>query len=102
MVSRQKAIPYRLPSSPNDYEQSYFNQLVRQIEKGLNELSHPSLAKCDQLFIDINTLPSTGAGLRPGFVFRDGSILKIVKEGDVYIDTYFITVALGTITVTTT
>lgn len=102
MTSRRKPIQYKLPSAPTDYAPTYFNQLVRQIEEALNTLNHPVLAKCDQLFIDINTLPSTGAGLRAGTVFRDGVFLKIVREGDVYIDTYSITVSLGTITVTTT
>lgn len=102
MARREKPYPYKLPNSPRDFDISYQNQLVRQIEQVLNELYQPELLRGDGLFIDINTLPSTGAGLRAGTVFRDGVFLKIIREGDVYVGDNTITVALGTITVTTT
>lgn len=102
MVARPKPIPYRLPNAPSTYDVGYFNQLVRQIEKVLNNNDQPELAKADALYLDLNTLPSSGYGLRPGFVFRDGSFLKIVLEGSVYMPSLKITVSRGTITVTTT
>jgi hypothetical protein len=102
MARRQKASPYKLPNPTQLFDLSYQNQLVRQIEQVLNELYQPEIARGDGLYLDINTLPSTGAGLRPGTVFRDGVFLKIIREGDTYIGDSSITVALGTITVVTT
>lgn len=100
VASRQNPLPNKLPSAPEEYEVSFFNQLNRQIERILNELNQPALAKAGSLFLDINSLPTSGYGLRQGMVYRDGSTLKIVLDGSAFTLTNTATVSLGTITVT--
>lgn len=99
MASRQTPSPHKLPNAPADYNVSFFNQFNRQIEKILNELNQPDLAKSGGLYIDVESLPSSGYNLRPGMVFRDGAILKIVLVGAIYLPTLSTSVQLGTLTV---
>jgi hypothetical protein len=99
MTSRITPIPHKMPNAPKEYDVSYFNQLNRQLERVLNDLNQPAIAKSGGLYIDINSLPISGVDLRPGFVYRDGPFLMIVLEGSAYLSTNLINVSLGTLTV---
>ena len=99
VASRQNPLPHKMPNAPEEYDVSFFNQMNKQIERILNDLNQPALAKAGALYLDINSLPASGYGLRQGFVYRDGSILKIVLDGNAFVLKNSITVSLGTLTV---
>lgn len=99
------AIPnkYRMPQSPDGTpDQDYMNAFIRKLEQALNELSHPAEAQMGGQIFDLASLPGSGAGLRPGTVFQDGGILRVVRESDVFAPSGAIFVAGGTVTVITT
>ncbi len=93
---------YRLPAPPTDHDQNYLNQLIRQLEQIVNELQHPSQAQAGGMIFDIDSLPASGANLRPGTVFRDGAMLKIARVGYIYAGGLELNISGGAVTVVTT
>lgn len=98
--SRQNPLPNKLPNAPKEYDNSFLDQYSRQLERILNKHEQPDLIKGGGLLLDINSLPTSGYGKRPGTVYRDVNILKIILLGDVFPIVSPITVGRGTITVT--
>ena len=91
--------PVVIPRPTNDYDRSYMNNLVRALQQAFDTASNPSLIKGGELFL--SNLPTRGASLRAGYVFADSGVLKIVREDDIFAETFPITVSVGTVLVST-
>jgi hypothetical protein len=78
---------------------SYMNTLVRALQQQFDYLSNPSTLRGGDLYL--SNMPTRGAGLAPGCVFADSGVLKIVMEGDIYAESFSLSVSVGTVTVTT-
>ncbi len=77
----------------------YVDQLVRALESAIDILN--STRQRNFTMINLTNTPEHGAGLRTGDVFSDDGILKIVRAGDTFADTFVATTALGSVTVLT-
>ena len=88
-----------IPRPTFGYDQSYMNVLVRALQQQFDFMSNPSVLRGGDLFL--SNIPTRGAGLAPGYVFSDSGILKIVRQGDIYAESFSFTVSVGTVTVTT-
>lgn len=97
----QTSVPSQvtIPRPTKDYDVTYMNHLVRELRQAFDSANDPSLLKGGELYLD--NLPTLGAGLRVGYVFADSGVLKIVRENDVFADTFPITVSVGTVSVST-
>lgn len=101
MRRQQTTTPQKtvLPRSPQIWDHGYISRLVNTIQASLDLLSNPSILRGGELFL--SNLPTRGANLAPGYVFSDGGFLRIVREDDVFADSLYVVVSVGTVTVTT-
>jgi len=81
------------------WDNQYINSLIKALQQGFDNQSNPSILRGGELFL--SNIPTRGAGLSPGYVFSDSGTLKIVREGDIYAESFSFTVSVGTVTVTT-
>lgn len=89
-----------LPAPPRYYGQSaadYANQLNRWLESLYQYATGVTYLRGNGLFLP--GLPTTGFGLRVGEVFANGGVLTIVREGDIWADTFAVEVDAGSVTV---
>lgn len=93
-------IRVQFPAAPATYTQGYFNQLIRTLISAFDRLEQPVVIRGGSLFLT-NT-PTSGYNLPIGSVFSDGGILTIIEIGDAYATSTSATVAMGSVTVTTT
>jgi hypothetical protein len=77
----------------------YLDQLVRALENAIDILN--STRQRNVTAINLTNTQEHGAGLRTGDIFSDDGILKIVRAGEAYADTFVATTALGSVTVST-
>jgi hypothetical protein len=77
--------PPILPLAPTEYSPEYFNQLIRALNTYLNQIGSTSPIVIDQL--TLLALPTSPVGLRPGTVWNDGGILKIVLSNTIQVTT---------------
>lgn len=68
--------PPALPLPPADYDQQYFNQLVRSLNTYFRQAGSTTPIVVDS--ITLNDLPTSSAGLPAGSVWNDSGTLKIV------------------------
>ena len=76
--------PPILPLAPTTYNPEYFNQLVRALNIYLNQIGSTTPIVIDQL--TLLALPTSPVGLRPGTVWNDGGILKIVLSNTILVE----------------
>jgi len=88
-----------IPRPTFGYDMSYMNVLIRALQQQFDYVNNPSTLRGGDLYL--SNIPTRGAGLAPGFVFSDSGTLKIVREGDIYAETFPFAVSVGTVTVTT-
>jgi hypothetical protein len=77
--------PPTLPLAPGTYNPEYFNQLIRALNVYLNQIGSTTPIVIDQL--TLLALPISPVGLRPGTVWNDGGILKIVLANTIQVTT---------------
>jgi len=77
--------PPALPLAPSEYNPEYFNQLIRALNVYLNQVGSTTPIVVDQL--TLLALPTSPVGLRPGTVWNDGGILKIVLSNTILVPT---------------
>jgi len=84
-----------LPLPPYDYNRKYAIELVRALERTIDELRNPN--------VNFQGLPDVAAAnsLVVGDVFVDGGFLKIKGANDIFSGSFEATASLGTVTVTT-
>lgn len=85
--------------APNEYERRFFDDLSRSLNQLVYLLRNPGEGR--QTTLTLTNLPTSGIGLAPGALFRDGNTVKIVLEYEAYASGLQATASLGTITVTT-
>lgn len=90
--------PVVLPKPEHGYSEYYMNNLIKQLQSALDGARTPAILVGGELFLF--NIPSRGAGLPPGSVYQDSGVLKIVRESDILLDTYSMSVAVGTVVVT--
>jgi len=83
--------PPILPLAPTTYNPEYFNQLVRALNIYLNQIGSTTPIVIDQL--TLLALPTSPVGLRPGTVWNDGGILKIVLSNTILVTTGTLSIA---------
>jgi hypothetical protein len=88
-----------LPRAGALYDLQLMNNLIRTIQAITDILGNPSLAKAGAGFY--SGLPQRGAGLRVGYLFSHDGYVRIVRDNDVFSDSFPVTVRIGTVTVTT-
>jgi hypothetical protein len=77
--------PPSLPLAPTEYNAEYINQLIRSLNTYLNQIGSTTPIVIDQL--TLLALPTSPVGLRPGTVWNDGGILKIVLSNTIQVTT---------------
>ena len=77
--------PPSLPLAPGEYNSEYFNQLIRSLNVYLNQIGSTTPIVIDQL--TLLALPTSPVGLKPGTVYNDGGILKIVLSNTIQVTT---------------
>lgn len=87
------------PAVPRPGSADYPQQLTRWLQNTIDQLTGFTYVRLNGLML-ASTFPQTGVGLKPGEVFLDGDILRVVKLGGAYLSSVSATAAVGTITVT--
>ena len=84
-----------LPVAPNDYDQTFVNQLARNLDRVIDEQRNPVL--------NIQDVPSDGVAntLELGDLFEANGFLRIVRQNDIFSGSTSATAAVGTVTVST-
>ena len=77
--------PPVLPLAPSEYNPEYFNQLIRALNVYLKQIGSTTPIVIDQL--TLLALPTSPVGLKPGTVWNDGGILKIVLSNTILVPT---------------
>lgn len=98
-VSNQLTV---LPAPPRYTGQptpDYANQLNRWLDNLYRWSTGVNYLRGNGLFLP--GLPTIGFGLRTGEVFANDGILTIVRDGDIWADTFAVEVEAGSVTVTT-
>ena len=89
-----------LPKPPSQYDQLYFDSLVRNINIHIFNQRVPGELVGSSLML--LQCPSSGYGLRDGMTWADGSgVLRVVLPDQVFAPSNKIKIKLGTVTVTT-
>jgi hypothetical protein len=89
-----------LPKPPAQYDQAYFDSLVRNIALSIYNQTVPGDIVGSSLML--LRYPRSGYGLRDGMVWADADgTLKVVLAGQAYAPSNSIKIKLGTVTVTT-
>ena len=84
-----------LPVAPNVYDQTYVNQLARNLDRVIDEQRNPVL--------NIQDVPKEGVAntLETGDLFEANGFLRIVRQNDIFSGSTGATAAVGTVTVST-
>ena len=89
-----------LPKPPAEYNQLYFDSLVRNI--GIHIFNQRVPGELVGSSLMLLQCPSSGYGLRDGMTWADGSgVLRVVLPGQVFAPSNKVKIKLGTVTVTT-
>ena len=98
-MSRNLVLPF-FPVPPNDYEQQYFDTLVRNFSVYLDQIQNPGEGRAST-FVMTN-LQNDDQGLEVGGLFNHGGYVKIAETHSPHVGTNVGTTAVGSVTVTTT
>ena len=84
-----------LPVAPNEYDQTFVNQLARNLDRVIDEQRNPIL--------NIQDVPSDSVAntLELGDLFEANGFLRIVRQNDIFSGSTSATAAVGTVTVST-
>jgi hypothetical protein len=88
-----------LPVPPKQYDVNFMSQFARAINAYFNLLDSTTPIQVDSIIL--SGLPTNGAGLTIGAVYRDGDTLKIVVPYLTYAASLQATASVGNISVTT-
>ena len=75
MSSRNTPAPY-FPVPPSEYQQGYFNEIIRAFSLFIQEQRNPGDVRGATL--TITDLPTSPTGLEPGTIWNDSGTLKVV------------------------
>lgn len=83
------------PRAPNEYTADWANQINRWLINYTRLAAFPAVLRGGRLYLP--SLPTSGAGLIVGEVYRDGDLLRVVLEGAGYAGTVSAAGQLGTL-----
>lgn len=84
---------------PNEYNRQYFDDLTRSLNQLVFLMRTPGVGR--NTTITLTDIPTSGYGLEPGALFRQGNTVKIVLEYEAYPTGVQAQSSVGTVTVTT-
>lgn len=79
--------------------EDYANQINRWLQNLYRYVVGVNYLRGNGLYLP--GLPITGYGLRAGEVFANDGVLTIVRDGDIWLDTFAVEADAGSVTVTT-
>jgi len=88
-----KVVRTILPVAPSEYDQTYVNQLARNLDRVIDDQRNPIL--------NFTGVPGDGVAntLEVGDIYDAGGFLRIVRQGDILTGSESATGAVGTVTV---
>lgn len=84
------------PRPPPEWTAEYGQQLLRWLQTVERVLSGVSYGRFSGLFLP--GLPTSGYNLRPGEVFANAGVLTVVREDDIWVGGFAISVDSGSVT----
>ena len=96
-MSRNLVLPFFL-IPPNEYEQQYFETLIRNFAVYLDQIQNPGAGR-SSTFVMTN-LQQNDSGLEVGSLFNHGGFVKISELHSPHVATNVGTTAVGSVTVT--
>tara|TARA_Y100001973_G_C5201992_1_gene338552 strand:- start:367 stop:663 length:297 start_codon:yes stop_codon:yes gene_type:complete len=96
-MSRNLVLPF-FPIPPNEYEQQYFETLIRNFAVYLDQIQNPGEGR-SSTFVMTN-LQQNDSGLEVGSLFNHGGFVKISESHSPHVATNVGTTAVGSVTVT--
>lgn len=91
-------IPPTFPRAPSQYDQVYFNDLVRSLISLVTYIQAPGLGR--QTTIVLTNLATNDSGLEPGTIFEVGGVLRVPLLYSPYVAGQSATASVGSVTVT--
>lgn len=76
MMDNRVSYPERLPSAGLEYSKDHMDRLVTVLDQHLSRLN--GRRKLTGTTLNLSDLPTSSAGLKPGDVYNDAGVLKIV------------------------
>tara|TARA_R100001510_G_C7651594_1_gene209307 strand:- start:357 stop:584 length:228 start_codon:yes stop_codon:yes gene_type:complete len=73
-MSRQ-LVPPNFPLAPEEYDQQYFNEMVRSLSQLVTQLQNPGELRGTK--ITLTQLPTSDSGLEVGALFNDNGTVKV-------------------------
>ena len=98
-MTRNLNLPF-FPVPPNEYNQQYFDTLIRNFAVYLDQIQQPGEGRSTQLVL--TNLQTNDLGLEVGGLFNHGGFVKIAEANTPHVGTNVGTTAVGSVTVTTT
>lgn len=99
MTSAQTGPP-RFPNPPEEYSQSFMQDLVRALHQFSNVVMNPGEGR--NTFLVLTNLQSDDLGLEPGTLYKDGGFVKISMLNSAAVRSASLSTFTGTVTVTIT
>ena len=97
-MSRNLVRPF-FPIPPSEYEQSYFNEVIRSFAVYLDQMQNPGEGRHTTLVL--TELPSNDSGLEEGSIFVVDGVLRIPVASKPFAASFSVTGSVGSVTVTT-
>ena len=97
-MSRNLVRPF-FPIPPSEYEQSYFNEVIRSFAVYLDQVQNPGEGRHTTLVL--TDLPSNDFGLEDGSIFVVDGVLRISVVSKPFASSFLVTGFVGAVTVTT-
>ena len=97
-MSRNLVRPF-FPIPPSEYEQSYFNEVIRSFAVYLDQMQNPGEGRHTTLVL--TELPSNDSGLEEGSIFVVDGVLRIAVASKPFAASFSVTGSVGSVTVTT-
>jgi len=97
-MSRNLVRPF-FPIPPSEYEQSYFNEVIRSFAVYLDQMQNPGEGRHTTLVL--TDLPSNDFGLEDGSIFVVDGVLRISVVSKPFAASFSVTGFVGAVTVTT-
>ena len=96
-MTRNLNLPF-FPVPPNEYNQQYFDTLIRNFAVDLDQIQQPGEGRSTQLVL--TNLQTNDLGLEVGALFNWDGYVKITQANALHLGTNVATSAVGTVTVT--
>jgi hypothetical protein len=99
MSNRLVPAPY-FPIPPSEYDQRYFNEVIRAFSVFLEQSRNPGEGR--NTFTVFTNLQTDDVGLEIGTIFKQGGYVKITEGNTPHVRGSLATGSVGSVTVTTT